>query len=81
MKTELKKTNKQTNKIPKGDGNKNVTNHISKFTLLEASAFSLNFRRLPWVYLLSITSGFKKRVENSSLCNDNNCYTITFTMF
>ena len=48
MKTELKKTKNQTNKIPKGDGNKNVTNHITKFTLLEASAFSLNFRRLPW---------------------------------
>ena len=48
MKTELKKTNRQTNKIPKGNGNKNVTNYITKFTLLEASAFSLNFRRLPW---------------------------------
>lgn len=50
MKTELK--NKQTEKIPKDEGNKNVTNHISKFTLFEASAFSLNFRRLSWGLLV-----------------------------
>ena len=62
MKTELKKTNKQTNKIPKGDGNKNITNHISKFTLFEASAFSLNFRRLPW----SVFVEYHVRVQKES---------------